>query len=631
MKINSITTTYNKQFGMTAEKKANNIPNYSPVFKQKILYINNCAAKNILLKHSEKIKKFSKENQNKLHDLLRTFEENCFYNLDCVDLFLTDTNPNVDKFTSLINRFIKEKINTYHLQVLLKYGKEKSKDDCINFEAINKYLDFRLVAQKNKHLLDRYNTIGTNKDIDDILLNNYITAVAKTIDLIGEQAFIYSFKDKKDNVIDYIQIIGLPEWTTEIYDTLKKYTNPTATSIYKDLEKEISNLKTSFNSSSNENKTELISRINELTKIKRELIRQSIKDPKDILEKSLIIAALNSNGLTQEAFRLLKIINPITKEENLEYKKELNRFLFKYFQINPENKTSIEIFNFENNKYLPKLFYAKQDFKKNFKKLVELIENNPEKNNIEIFNELPQNIQTKKIFEELNIDYKAWSETNPDSKIEYCNPDNSVIKAQKADLNNITKGLSIGEDVSCCTKLTGVFARCAVPYITSKMIQAIEICHNEMPIANTMCYLAKVNGSLSLILDNIEVKPQYQDERIIRDLIFEYAEKLTEEIGCKDIPILLSAKRNDITTRDLPKYLYNISIVGNSGKDPIYLDFNTKDICIDNTTRNFNSIELIPISKNQPIGGKQIEDEFIISSNGNDYTIYRQSIDLNYD
>ena len=79
-------------------------------------------------------------------------------------------------------------------------------------------------------------------------------------------------------------------------------------------------------------------------------------------------------------------------------------------------------------------------------------------------------------------------------------------------MNNIPKSLFLGDEADCCTRVNGSFAKSSISYITSKMIQAIEVFHNQLPIENTMCYFAKINDRPALILDNIEVKPQYLND-----------------------------------------------------------------------------------------------------------------------
>jgi hypothetical protein len=406
-------------------------------------------------------------------------------------------------------------------------------------------------------------------------------------------------------------------------------TKPMATECCKTLDKEISRLKAFFPKINESEKLEQLKYlINTLTREKRNLLENSLKDPKEILEKSLIISALNSNGLKDKAFELLKVLNPKNEEEKKLYNDTLNRILFEYYGFEISNDKILEKLNFQNNKYLPRLFYTKQDFKKEFNKLIQLLLDNPDKTNLEIFNELPKNIQTRLDFENYGIDYNKWVSYNPKSKIEYNIDKKNKLVAQKVDMNNIPKALFIGDESSCCTRVNGVFAKSIVNYITSKMIQAIEVCHNDMPIANTMCYFAKINEEPVLILDNIEVLPQYHKDNNVRDAIFEYAKQIVKEIGCPNMPIMLSDKRNDISTNEYQPYYYSMNIIGTTTEDAIYLDHQTKDIKIDNSTRYINEIKLIPLTKNSPIGNELSQTDFntILRDNTNHLEVFMNVI-----
>ena len=167
-------------------------------------------------------------------------------------------------------------------------------------------------------------------------------------------------------------------------------------------------------------------------------------------------------------------------------------------------------------------------------------------------------------------------------------------------MNDIPHSLFLGEDSDCCTKICGIYDRSAISYIMSKMVQCIEVYHNDMPIGNTMCYLAYVGKKPCLILDNIEIKKQFAHDDFIRDGIFAYAKQLVKDIGHKNMPIFLSAKRNDVTDNGYEKNVYSMSIIGYSGDNRIYIDSQTDDILINNETRNIPDVVLYPITDNCP-------------------------------
>ncbi len=606
MRINNIYTYQNINKDLYKKQKFKQAVNYTPAFKSlepfaNKLYINaSLKPQDIISNHLDKIKHFSPINKDALIRLLGKFKHD--FDLSDINSFLqNENNPDCIKLEALLNRLKNEGVFSLYFEPILKIGKKDINTDT-NFDIINNFLDFRLKAIENKSLLDKHNFSATISDVDDIVMRN-VSAVNKTLELIGEKALIFSFKEKKDNVLAFIKDLGGREWDFNLYDDLMMLTNPMATECYKTLDQEISRLKAFFPKISEPEKLEQLKYlINTLTREKRNLLENSLKDPKEILEKSLIISALNSNGLKDKAFELLKVLNPKNEEEKKLYNETLNRILFEYYGFEISNDKILEKLNFQNNKYLPRLFYTNQDFIKEFNKLIQLLLENPDKTNLEIFNELPKNIQTRLDFENSGIDYDKWVSYDPDSKVEYNIDKQNKLVAQKIDMNNIPKALFIGDESSCCTRVNGVFAKSIVNYITSKMIQAIEVCHNNLPIANTMCYFAKINGRIALILDNIEVLPQYKNDDKVRDIIFEYAKQLMNEIGHTNMPIMLSNKRNDVKLGGYKSYYYSIDIIGNTLNDSIYIDHDTKDVQVNNSTRFRTDVELIPITKKAPIG-----------------------------
>ena len=262
--------------------------------------------------------------------------------------------------------------------------------------------------------------------------------------------------------------------------------------------------------------------------------------------------------------------------------------------------------------------------------MVAILQTAPEKSNGEIFNELLHNQKTKSQFEALGLNYDKWVEYDPNSNISYRLDGQNVITAKKVDMNNIPHSIFLGEDTHCCTKITGGQAESAVTYISSKMIQAIEVLHNNIPVANVMCYIAKVNGVPSLILDNIETKPQYQKDEIVKIAIFSYAEKLAKDISETELTILLGYKRNDIDTNELNAGVYNISLVGDSGPEKIYLDFLTNRIDVNHSTRNQESVALYGVSKKVPKSQLKVNDMFNLQNCCiNHYVDYESINDVN--
>lgn len=127
----------------------------------------------------------------------------------------------------------------------------------------------------------------------------------------------------------------------------------------------------------------------------------------------------------------------------------------------------------------------------------------------------------------------------------------------------------------------------APAYIMNKLISSIEVKDGDNFIGNTMCYIALIDNKPALVLDNIELKPQYQYNDKIRDAIFEYAKKLSAEICKPKMAIYLGPNRHKVNLDEFPIENKHFTIVGSTGDDKIYLDYDaeahqiSKDLTID--------------------------------------------------
>ena len=151
------------------------------------------------------------------------------------------------------------------------------------------------------------------------------------------------------------------------------------------------------------------------------------------------------------------------------------------------------------------------------------------------------------------------------------------ITVRKADMNNIEYSLFLGNYASCCTAVgSGCNQWSAPTYIMSKMVSAIEILDGKEPVGNTMCYIADIDGKPSLLLDNIELQNKYQYNDEIRDMIFEYAEKLTAEIGKPDMPIYAGPNRHKVNLENFALENKALKLIGANDRIPFYIDFATR-------------------------------------------------------
>lgn len=156
------------------------------------------------------------------------------------------------------------------------------------------------------------------------------------------------------------------------------------------------------------------------------------------------------------------------------------------------------------------------------------------------------------------------------------------LEIRKTDMNNIQHALFLGNHGSCCTAVgTGGNQFSAPTYIKNKMTSAIEVVDGKDFVGNTMCYIAEVDGKPSLVLDNIELNAKYQKNDKIREAMFEYARKMTAEIGQPDMPIYAGPYRHKLNMEHLPKEEHEMKVIGSTGKDEIYFDFLTSGRVVD--------------------------------------------------
>ena len=108
------------------------------------------------------------------------------------------------------------------------------------------------------------------------------------------------------------------------------------------------------------------------------------------------------------------------------------------------DKKAAERLGLEKSKYFANIFMENidsLDFREYFGILYDLIRENPQKTNKDIFNSLEQNILTKEIFEEHGINYDRWVEADKNSFVRVKVQKNAE-KARKSAVLNLEKDLN---------------------------------------------------------------------------------------------------------------------------------------------------------------------------------------------
>lgn len=171
-----------------------------------------------------------------------------------------------------------------------------------------------------------------------------------------------------------------------------------------------------------------------------------------------------------------------------------------------------------------------------------------------------------------NLIQKCYQKTK---NVEALKSKNNIeLVTRKVDMNDIKHSLFLGNHAHCCTAVgnVGVHQGSAPLYIKNKMFSAIELIANGESVGNSMCFVAKVDDKLALVLDNIELKAEYRYNNLIRDLIISYAKKISNELGIPFGKVYIGGEREKINLNQFVLKRHNIQILGNTSEDLVYID-----------------------------------------------------------
>ena len=562
--INSY-TLYNNNLAKYKKAKNSKSSNcYVPKAINTITFTSKPSTQTILSSFQQIRAQANNKNQYKLFK--KKLIEYSGHSMDLIKNVLSKQEHDFERLNGIFDKFTERNIASDHFIACietLQFNKDE-KENKIDYTPLEDLLKFRDKALKNKHLLDIHGEKTKDSKVDEILFNRPLSTV-ETLNILGEKGFIYAFKDKEENLDRYMAEFTYNYLSSASKESLVQLTNPTKSKKYNELKESIKEEKAKYNPSlEGAEKKELENKINTLAYQLNELRNNSIKDPKTIFEVALLTV---SNSVIAN-----KILEDMHSPKNLNSKdltSLLNKNIHSYFNIEAPSESTQKRLEIKDNKYLIELIKSNDDFDVKYKDLILLLEKHPEKTNLEIFNSLPQNIETRRQFEELGLDYDKWVDSEPLSET----LDNYTFR--KVDMNDIPHALFLGNHSDCCTRTNGLHSDSAVSYIKNKMFQAIEVLDKDNnPIGNTMCYIVKTAEAPCLILDNIEMSPPYKNIDNVDFLkgFYMIAKKINEKIGTKPNSTIFLGTSNDIDTTYFPSYLYNTYIVGSSGDERVYFD-----------------------------------------------------------
>ncbi len=358
---------------------------------------------------------------------------------------------------------------------------------CITNQFKEEYLD--LMERVKEKMFEKRNLLKagvvdlSDEDLYHFIYQEHFYDIQKFIYNFDEATFEAGFANKlgglEDLLIDsknlFMKSANLSNELHKVFNPAKYYkaTIEKLTNEIKELKQQFPIAKVQGNEALDALKREINTKTGELRKI-QEIISITKFEPNDLISKIKALSGLKEN----DCLDLLKVIKPNLPTEKALKEAKANPDILKAFEnravSNQDFKTwySLNILKPQNDKlwneainrkifeklnleydeelskrlkldespFLPNVLSSNEGFKLNFKSLVELIKSNPNKSIVDILNELPQNIYTRKRFKSMGIDYDRWVNADKNSyktiKIELDaeTARNAAIKNLEADL-----------------------------------------------------------------------------------------------------------------------------------------------------------------------------------------------------
>ena len=343
--------------------------------------------------------------------------------------------------------------------------------DCKDTNILEKYNSAIDEAKKKRNQLKSGVADLTDKNIDDFFSDNN-EAILQTIDMVGLPAFTHSYTSKLNGVESFVNSVRSlkRQLSAEDFADLQARIND------KSLEpqEKIAKIRTlgailGNHSVSKETQQYYISLIKPNKPTKDEIQQaKSIwanpkakfddkldefcetfgieKDNKKVLEFFNKRAQTNAkgykilNGVKEAELSKLLEIEVVRKRNEHEWNTAIDKMVYEEIGVTYTPELSRRL-NLADNKYLSTFFHANRGFKENFGEMVDHIVENPDKSIREIFDELPQNIETRRQFEQYGIDYDKWVDADKNSYL-VVEVEASAEKSRQAAILNVEADLN---------------------------------------------------------------------------------------------------------------------------------------------------------------------------------------------
>ena len=189
------------------------------------------------------------------------------------------------------------------------------------------------------------------------------------------------------------------------------------------------------------------------------------------------------------------------------------------------------------------------------------------------------NAVTEKAFNDNGLSYSNWI-TGPEAKTFKLGQKDYTIKLW----NRVPQeSLFDGSYTTCCTALNGSNGGSMANYLLNTAINVVEVRDKKGNVVSmSRCYVANVGGKNTLVIENIEANNKlikemsdYEGNIELANNIFDYMKDFADQIGGKDMPVLMSTSYLKIGTQpyaNLKKVKKDITFLGKISKDDIYLN-----------------------------------------------------------
>lgn len=343
--------------------------------------------------------------------------------------------------------------------------------DCKDTNILEKYNSAIDEAKKKRNQLKSGVADLTDKNIDDFFSDNN-EAILQTIDMVGLPAFTHSYTSKLNGVESFVNSVRSlkRQLSAEDFADLQARING------KSLEpqEKIAKIRTlgailSNGYVSKETQQYYINLIKPNKPSKDEIQQAKAiwanpkakfddklnefcetfgieKDNKKVIEFFNKRAQTNAkgykilNGVKESELAKLLEIEVVRKRNEHEWNTAIDKKVYEEIGVTYTPELSRRL-NLADNKYLSTFFHANRGFKENFGEMVDHIVENPDKSIREIFDELPQNIETQRQFEKYGIDYDKWVDADKDSYL-VVEVEASAEKSRQAAIANVEADLN---------------------------------------------------------------------------------------------------------------------------------------------------------------------------------------------